>query len=546
MPDAPRRIDAPNPLQRLCAHPKTLMPSTRLYYALVLHCAALCALASPSARAQSPFTSLGKHALSQTLPNYVTYGGRMLANLRSTTSDVLVSDGTRAGTRTTGLGAAALLGFRVVGDRLVLFGRSSQDLQATVLDDKLATKLRATLRGANVIGPTVRDAIFIGATPNASRAILYHFSPFSGTYSYLFHRTPRGGGGWSSSLGRFAGRGAFCFVMDEVVGNQRLQFLYASNGTPAGTRPIDETRARGGARLPIVRPEGIYYIEGGRRIMWTDGSRVRSFMTPPSSVGIISEFVAGERFWFSALSTSNPRNQEIYIVEAGSARRVSTSLGGATNVLSLTPVGDRVYFSANVRSGATGRDLWVSDGTEAGTRPVDSRPQAQRDARNPRAMASDARRGCALVRDKLLFFTGTFAANSELFAYRPPHAFSVRVGESCGARSGTPDLFASTPKLGSTLRLTTKGKAYGVSVAAIGSPSHPGTRIAGACVLRIDLGAPIVVVDAWTTSTRNTDVVLPNDTRLNGTSLHAQVLQFEQAGPRRVATSNAVHLRLGR
>ena len=521
----------------------------RFFGALGIACCPAISLFTQSLSAQSPFTRLGQYSQSRQLPNYGVFSGKLLANVRVGSSGaVVVSDGTASSTKLSGFGSRASAGFKVVGDRLVLFEHALRDKKFTVVDSALRIERSGTLAGALVIGPVVDDAIYITATPNGSRTLLYRYLPADGSYRYLFHRTPRGGGGWTESVGRVPGVGAFVLVMNETVNFQRRRFLYLSDGTNAGTGPINEITASNGARLAVPVQNGLYYVAGDRTIKFTQGTTVRTFAQLPSSIGYVTDFALGERIWFAAFRSSSRPQRELYVLEGAGPRLVSGGLSGPTNVSNLTVVGDKLYFSASVRSGATGSDLWVSDGTEAGTHPVDNRAQAQRDARNPRVMASRERRGFALVRDKLLFFTGTTSANSALYAYRPPHAYAVRVAQGCGSTTSIPELGATTPKLGSTMELTSTGLETGAfAVAVLGAPSHQGIRLDGACVLRVDPRAPLLIADAWSPSNpRITRIVVPNDLRLDGVALHAQLLQLGRKGRRRTATSNAVYLRLGR
>ena len=278
-------------------------------------------------------------------------------------------------------------------------------------------------------------------------------------------------------------------------------------------------------------------------------SRANTFAVLRPSIGYVTDLAINDRVWIAARQSSSQSKPELYVYGSKGAQRVSTRLSGPTNVSNLTVVGDKLYFSASVRSGATGSDLWVTDGTEAGTRLVDTRRESQRDGRNPRVMASRKLRGFALVRDKLLFFAGTTSANSALYAYRPPHAYSVRVGESCGSLLSIPELGASTPKLGTTFKLVSSGlESSRPTIAVLGAPLHQAIRLDGPCVLRVDPRAPILVADAWipTAYEHSTPIPVPNDPRLDGVEVHAQLLQLERSGRRRIATSNAVYLRLGR
>jgi ELWxxDGT repeat protein len=79
---------------------------------------------------------------------------------------------------------------------------------------------------------------------------------------------------------------------------------------------------------------------------------------------------AGERAFFSAHDGKHGRELWVSDGTAAGTRMVKDIRPGATGSQpdTLTRVGSRVYFTAN--DGRRGRELWVSDGTAAGTHVV--------------------------------------------------------------------------------------------------------------------------------------------------------------------------------
>ena len=174
---------------------------------------------APSLAGQSPFTRLGSYSLSRQVPNYETFAGMLLANASVGGRTLLiVSEGTGSSTRFSPFGSRASAGFAVVGDRIVLFERAAnQDLKASVVNQALRLERSGTLAAARIIGPVVDDAIYMATPPNGSRTSLYRYVPSDGSYRFLFDRTPRGGGGWTRSVGRASRYGLFMLVMNETV-----------------------------------------------------------------------------------------------------------------------------------------------------------------------------------------------------------------------------------------------------------------------------------------------------------------------------------------
>ena len=301
---------------------------------------ACCAIAllTQGLTAQSPFQKLGSYSQSRQLPNYGTYAGKFFANIRTASSNaVLMSEGTASSTKLSGFGSRATGGFLVVGNRLVMFERALRDMKATVVDPALRIERSGTLVGARVIGPVVDDAIYITATPNGSRTLLYRYRPADGSYRYLFHRTPRGGGGWTDSVGRVPGPGRL-----RSRDAMRPSTSRAASISTAPTGPMGVQRRSMSSSVLAARDSPCPCRTGwstSPAIGRSTKRRARSIgtiATLPSSVGYVTDLAVGERIWFTALwRSSQQRARELYVLE-GTGVRVAYPRGSAVQRTSAT------------------------------------------------------------------------------------------------------------------------------------------------------------------------------------------------------------------
>jgi len=160
--------------------------------------------------------------------------------------------------------------------------------------------------------------------------------------------------------------------------------LWATNGTSAGTVPLAV-----GAQPSLLTPfSGSAYFSAsdtahGTEVWKSDGTPAGTGLAIDLVSGTGSSFPAfftplGDRLFFTA---SNPvTDNELWVTDGASAGRVADIRPGIASSfptqLTASPtsgLGPVVYFTAD--DGTTGRELWVSDGTAAGTRiAADVRP----------------------------------------------------------------------------------------------------------------------------------------------------------------------------
>ncbi len=140
----------------------------------------------------------------------------------------------------------------------------------------------------------------------------------------------------------------------EVTGRE----LWATDGTPDGTQLVGDF-----TRQPLILELADVH---GNEI-----STRRPRSSSPS--GLVS---TGNRLFFAAnsfdASTASDRGRELWVRDASSAPGGGSNTlvkdivggGGSSSPTDLTVVGDQLFFVANTN---TGRELWTSDGTSAGT-----------------------------------------------------------------------------------------------------------------------------------------------------------------------------------
>jgi len=151
-----------------------------------------------------------------------------------------------------------------------------------------------------------------------------------------------------------------------------LDELWASDGTLAGTAYLDRvlTIGRVLAETSAAR-DGVLFFAGtaagsGEELWRSDGTAAGTYLLAetvpgPGSKRLGPFATAGPAVFFAA------GGSEIWKSDAGGTSLVRSLPGTASpGVRSLTALGNNVYFTYD--DGAHGRELWTSDGTEAGTR----------------------------------------------------------------------------------------------------------------------------------------------------------------------------------
>ena len=154
------------------------------------------------------------------------------------------------------------------------------------------------------------------------------------------------------------------------------QELWKSDGTEAGTESL-------GAPLPptrgllkdfsALRGETLLFAgldsEHGEELWQSDGTEAGTFLLAETVAGPDSQplgpfATTGLTVFFAA------GGDELWKNDAGGTSLVRALPGNPSfGIRSLTAVGNRVYFSYD--DGTNGRELWMSDGTEEGTRMVE-------------------------------------------------------------------------------------------------------------------------------------------------------------------------------
>lgn len=157
--------------------------------------------------------------------------------------------------------------------------------------------------------------------------------------------------------------------------------VWRTDGTPEGTYRLPLSLHQP-SKLQVFRdavyfsgyddqsqPPGLYRmgLDGSQPTLLADAN-LGPFL---NYTGIPSFIPVGDRLFFAAADRDH--GQELWVTDgtpAGThlARDIQPG-AGSSYPQSLTAAGGRLYFTAN--DGEHGRELWVSDGTEAGTRIVD-------------------------------------------------------------------------------------------------------------------------------------------------------------------------------
>lgn len=362
--------------------------------------------------------------------------------------------------------------------------------------------------------------------------------------------------------------------------------LWCSDGTAAGTRMVsgaDQPEALtpsgdwlvfhadlSGRKLIAIDGAGGYRTFVGRvsstaDIVWNarrglvfypavDGSGVNLFVADPqanTSHRVLTSVSTStwpkhlvscdDLVFFSASTTDRKYGAELWVSDGTSAgtRMVKDIRVGPlpSDPTDLVAVGDRVYFVAS--DGSSGRELWTSDGTAAGTsRVCDLLP----------GVATSSPKELVLCAGKLYFAAFDATKGRELLVVDRPGASTEALGQGCAP--AFPTLTASPPELGGTMLLASRRGPSGhvgfvVGGASVARPT--GLPLSAPCAAWFDVGGFFLPIgDPATTPSFQRRLPIPNQASLAGGSLTFQTLWLSLTTLFPARGSNGVRITVGR
>jgi ELWxxDGT repeat protein len=179
------------------------------------------------------------------------------------------------------------------------------------------------------------------------------------------------------------------FFNQEGQGRRAAWRPWTSDGTSAGTYPLTEAIAPHAPFVPLYRLSfvalggRVFFLldDGDGRVeIWsTDGTPAGTSPAITAASGMLEPEAlssAGGRLYFAARRSSDPTGPLLPWVsdgtDAGTTPLADVALGqdlfAPLDPVPFTELGDRVFFAA--ADAAHGEELWITDGTPAGTRLV--------------------------------------------------------------------------------------------------------------------------------------------------------------------------------
>src|SRR5688572_15637320 len=156
--------------------------------------------------------------------------------------------------------------------------------------------------------------------------------------------------------------------------------LFVTDGTADGTTRVKDIHPGPMPSIPVgfrvLNNQLLFTANDGTTgaELWAsdgtpDGTRLLKDINPAGASSPMHSAIAGNRMFFNA--DDGMRGAELWVTdgtEAGTRLVKDVNPTGESLPLGITPAGGRVFFAAD--DGTHGTELWVSDGTEAGTRLV--------------------------------------------------------------------------------------------------------------------------------------------------------------------------------
>lgn len=477
--------------------------------------------------------------------------------------ELWVSDGTSAGTRLAvdvlaGIGNGSPAWLTRVGSRAFFVAADPFGSALWVSDGTPGGSARVALFLANLPGFVAphelagwSDACWFAAGDASHGVELWRSDGSSQGGALAIDVVPGPTSSWPRSLTPLGARLVFV-ASDPAAGTE----LYLSDGSPAGTRRIVDLEpgaAGSDPRALIAFGNRVAFLATtqGRLGLWiSDGSAAGTRLLRDGLVDPRALTVADDRIFFTERDAASGR--ELWTSDGTSAgtQRVVDLLPGAAAAIAdnaeLFPAGSgrRVVFAAN-EGASTGIELFVSDGSAAGTRRVTDLAEGQVSSA-PRAF-------------------GTFGLQLAFAAYDPslgeePWSIPLRAleasaalafGAGCPGSNGRPPRLAAdgVPRLGETgfaLRLD-DAKPLSTALVLV-DLVHGALELGSGCTLYL-VAAPIsgsFPIDAQ--GITRVALAIPTTPTLLGLELAAQAAVFDigAAWQDLLALSNGIAVLVGR
>ncbi|HYC91524.1 MAG TPA: ELWxxDGT repeat protein [Thermoanaerobaculia bacterium] len=173
----------------------------------------------------------------------------------------------------------------------------------------------------------------------------------------------------STPAARFPQGSRMLFSADDGTNGREL---WVTDGTAGGTRMVKDLNPGSAGSTPayLTAFNGSTYFAAAGGLWKTDGTDAGTIKV--ASVSARGLRAAGNRLFFEGFTSAT--GYELWVSDGteGGTRMVTEIAPGTTGAMPanffgfMAVLGDRVVFAAN--DGVRGRELWISDGTAAGTR----------------------------------------------------------------------------------------------------------------------------------------------------------------------------------
>jgi ELWxxDGT repeat protein len=373
---------------------------------------------------------------------------------------------------------------------------------------------------------------------------------------FVYDHSPFGGGVWRSdgtATGTFPlpipNGSTIAGLGDRVlVANGDL---WATDGSTAGTVDLGsmpfffELDPSGRPRVAVSQGRAFLLATTDRNsgsvvLVATDGTVAGTTQLPlPAQLGSLT--AANGKAWFVG---GDDHGSELWVSDgtaAGTHRATDVAPGLGNGVVSVAPVGDGSGLFLAASDGTDGLEPYVSDGTAAGTvRILDISPNG---SSNPQYVG--------LANGRVFFLADDGVTGQELWSMPLSMLGNASVeplGRGCAGSAGVPELGSNAPHLGQPLTFTLQHAPAVVPVVFAFASLRVPIALPSGCVQQLSFGAVTALAISDLRGTATLALTVPNAPALVGASLIAQVAALDPFGTAipGVAASNGLRVFVGR